>query len=104
MARACDFDQLTPTGVVCPRCREGELDPARGRYGPIYRCSHKGCDFWLRSRPTGRKCSYRRDRKRCGQLMIEGTKTIPERCSDRGCPNHNPHKLPAPGRRAKESR
>jgi hypothetical protein len=23
----------------------------------------------------------------------EGTKTIPERCSDKTCPNHNPHKL-----------
>jgi hypothetical protein len=24
---------------------------------------------------------------------MEGTKTIPERCSDRICPNHNPHKI-----------
>ncbi len=24
----------------------------------------------------------------------EGTKTIPDRCSDKKCPNHNPHKLP----------
>ena len=29
----------------------------------------------------------------CGALMMEGTKTIPERCSDRNCKNHNPHKL-----------
>jgi hypothetical protein len=25
--------------------------------------------------------------------MMEGTKTIPERCSNKACPNHNPHKL-----------
>ena len=25
--------------------------------------------------------------------MMEGTKTIPERCSNKTCPNHNPHKL-----------
>jgi hypothetical protein len=26
-------------------------------------------------------------------MMMEGTKTIPERCSSKLCPNHNPHKL-----------
>jgi len=25
--------------------------------------------------------------------MMEGTKTIPERCSNKMCKNHNPHKL-----------
>jgi len=25
--------------------------------------------------------------------MMIGTKTIPERCSDKTCPNHNPHKI-----------
>ena len=29
----------------------------------------------------------------CNALMMEGTKTIPERCSDKTYPNHNPHKL-----------
>jgi hypothetical protein len=24
--------------------------------------------------------------------MMEGTKTIPERCSNKMCKNHNPHK------------
>ena len=28
-----------------------------------------------------------------GRLMMEGTKTIPERCSNKACPMHNPHKL-----------
>ncbi|MFT7460288.1 MAG: hypothetical protein ACI909_002976, partial [Planctomycetota bacterium] len=26
-------------------------------------------------------------------LIVEGTKTIPDRCSDKTCPNRNPHKL-----------
>jgi hypothetical protein len=33
------------------------------------------------------------DGTKCDELMMEGTKTIPERCSDKTCPNHNPHKL-----------
>lgn len=28
----------------------------------------------------------------CGHLMM-GTKTIPERCSDKVCPNHRPDKI-----------
>jgi NAD-dependent DNA ligase len=38
-------------------------------------------------KPTGNLCPM------CGALMMEGTKTIPERCSNKTCPNHNPHKL-----------
>ena len=29
----------------------------------------------------------------CNSLMMEGTKTIPERCSNKSCRMHNPHKL-----------
>ena len=29
----------------------------------------------------------------CNSLMMEGTKTIPERCSNNKCPNHRPDKL-----------
>jgi hypothetical protein len=29
----------------------------------------------------------------CESLMMEGTKTIPERCSNKMCKKHNPHKL-----------
>jgi len=71
------------------------LEPARGRFGPIYKCTNKpDCKFSLTSRPTGQKCEYAgRGKKICGKLIVEGTKTIPDRCSDKGCPNRNPNKL-----------
>ena len=90
----CEFG---PTGVICPACEAGTLEPARGRFGPIYRCTNKGaCAFFLTARPTGATCDYPGvDGGSCGQLMVEGTKTIPDRCSDKACPNRNPHKLAA---------
>jgi len=91
--QGCKFSDLKPTGIPCPECRMGELDPARGRFGPIYKCANTECKFWLETRPTGKKCTYKRDDKKCGSLMVEGTKTIPDRCSDKKCPNRNPHKL-----------
>lgn len=91
--QCCD---IAPTGIACPECRTGTLEPARGRFGPIYKCTNKTeCKFYLTSRPTGQVCGYRRGRKNCDHLMVEGTKTIPDRCSDRDCPNRNPHKLAA---------
>lgn len=89
----CKHADLPPTNVKCPECRKGTLEVARGRFGSIYKCTHKGCGHWLDSRPTGKKCTYKRRGKKCGQLMVQGTKTIPDRCSDRSCPNRNPHKL-----------
>jgi NAD-dependent DNA ligase len=41
----------------------------------------------MKAKPTGNIC------KVCGSLMMEGTKTIPERCSNKACPMHNPHKI-----------
>jgi hypothetical protein len=41
----------------------------------------------MKSKPTGKKCGL------CGALMMEGSKTIPDRCSDKTCPNYNPHKM-----------
>lgn len=93
VAREGQFSDLVPTGVKCPQCRRGELDPARGKFGPIYRCTKQRCGFYLTARPTGRRCRYPRNGTPCGQLMVEGTKTIPNRCSDKSCPNRNPHKL-----------
>ncbi|UCH90566.1 MAG: hypothetical protein JSU60_05480 [Nitrospirota bacterium] len=89
----CNFRELTSTGVKCPQCRKGVLDPSRGRFGPVYKCTTKGCAFWLDARPTGKKCTFLRNGQRCGALRVEGTKTIPTRCSDRSCPNRHPHKL-----------
>ncbi|MBT7950681.1 MAG: hypothetical protein HN764_03575 [Gammaproteobacteria bacterium] len=93
MAIKYKLEDMRPTGVACSACRKGTLEPARGRYGPIYRCSAKGCNFFVESRPIGKKCKYLRDGEKCGALMVEGTQTIPDRCSDKSCPNRNPHKL-----------
>ncbi len=85
------------TGVSCPQCEDGTMVERRGRFGIFYSCSnYPKCKNAIKARPTGRRCTYvreDRDGAVCGALMMEGTKTIPERCSDKTCPNHNPHKL-----------
>ena len=76
------------TGVVCPICKKGEMMERRGRFGIFYSCSnYPDCKNAIKAKPTGKICEL------CGSLMMEGTKTIPERCSNKSCPNHNPHKL-----------
>ncbi len=81
-------DKANSTGVQCPTCRKGFLSERRGHFGVFYSCSnYPDCKFAIKSKPTGEIC------KTCGALMMLGTKTIPERCSDKKCPNHNPHKL-----------
>jgi len=85
------------TGVMCPICKKGEMTERNGRFGAFYSCSnYPDCKYAIKAKPTGKICTYKRKEKEngiCGSLMIEGTKTIPERCSDKTCPNHNPHKL-----------
>ncbi len=84
---------LNTTGVMCPDCEKagranGQMVERRGRFGPFFSCSnYPDCKLAIKARPTGRIC------KECGSLMMEGTKTIPERCSNKSCPNHNPHKI-----------
>ncbi len=79
---------LNSTGVKCTECKDGELVERHGRFGPFFSCSnYPDCKLAIKARPTGNLC------KLCGKLMMDGTKTIPERCSDKTCPNHNPHKL-----------
>jgi DNA topoisomerase-1 len=76
------------TGVSCPECKKGEITERRGRFGIFYSCSnYPDCKFAIKAKPTGNIC------KLCGSLMMEGTKTIPERCSNKACENHNPHKI-----------
>jgi len=76
------------TGVQCPECKKGEMSERKGRFGVFYSCSeYPDCKYAIKAKPTGKKCNV------CKSLMMEGTKTIPERCSDKTCPNHNPHKL-----------
>ena len=77
------------TGVICPVCKKGDISERRGRFGIFYSCSnYPDCKFAIKAKPTGNIC------KECGSLMMEGTKTIPERCSNKTCKMHNPHKIP----------
>jgi DNA topoisomerase-1 len=83
-----DAIKARSTGIACPVCKKGEMSERRGRFGIFYSCSnYPDCKYAIKAKPTGNIC------KTCGALMMEGTKTIPERCSDKTCPNHNPHKL-----------
>lgn len=84
------------TGVKCPVCKKGEMSERRGRFGIFYSCNeYPDCKHAIKAKPTGRICDFNREDKggKCGALMMEGTKTIPERCSDKTCPNHRPDKL-----------
>ena len=82
------------TGVECPLCHKGTMSQKKGRFGIFYGCSnYPNCKHIIKAKPTGKICGYARETGPCIHLMMEGTKTIPERCSDKTCPNHNPHKL-----------
>jgi DNA topoisomerase-1 len=90
----CKFIKQDPnakpntTGIKCIVCNIGEMVEKRGRFGVFYGCSHyPDCKHILKTKPTGNICPM------CQSMMMEGTKTIPERCSNKACPNHNPHKL-----------
>ncbi|HBM45688.1 MAG: topoisomerase protein [Parcubacteria group bacterium GW2011_GWF2_38_76] len=73
------------TGVKCPECKEGEISERKGRFGTFFSCNnYPKCKFIMKSKPTGRVCD------KCGALMMEGTKTIPERCSRKECENNRP--------------
>jgi len=76
------------TGINCTECKDGAMIERKGRFGIFYSCSnYPECKYAIKAKPTGEKCTT------CGKLMMEGTKTIPERCSDKVCPNHRPDKL-----------
>lgn len=76
------------TDITCPICKKGKMMERKGRFGIFYSCSdYPDCKNAIKAKPTGNICDL------CGSLMMEGTKTIPERCSNKMCRNHNPHKL-----------
>ena len=81
------------TGIVCTECKKGTIIEKNGKFGPFFACSeYPDCKYAMRARPIGEspdgeKCPE------CGALMMEGTKTIPNRCSVKTCPMHNPHKM-----------
>lgn len=75
------------TDVDCPVCKNGKMMERRGRFGIFYSCSnYPTCKNAIKAKPTGNICPL------CQSLMMEGTKTIPERCSNKMCKMHNPHK------------
>ncbi|MEK7635554.1 MAG: type I DNA topoisomerase [Patescibacteria group bacterium] len=90
----CKFIKTSPeeearkrTGVKCP-WDGGEIVERRGRFGSFFSCSnYPNCKFIMKSRPTGNICNL------CGSLMMQGTKTISERCSNAKCPNNRPDKI-----------
>jgi DNA topoisomerase I len=92
-----ELEKQNSTGIKCPVCKQGYMAEKRGRYGVFYACTnYPDCKHAIKTKPTGNVCAYpREDREgqECGALMMLGTKTIPERCSDKTCPNHFPHKL-----------
>ncbi len=83
--KSAEEEEKAKTGVTCPECKTGEIVERRGRFGPFFSCSnYPKCRFAIKARPTGRTCQL------CGSLMMEGTKTIPERCSNKACDMHQP--------------
>jgi DNA topoisomerase-1 len=90
-----EMRKANSTGVACNKCKDGYMEERKGRFGVFYSCSnYPDCKHIIKTRPTGNRCTWKKDDGTiCGELMMEGTKTIPERCSDKLCPNHNPHKL-----------
>jgi DNA topoisomerase-1 len=75
------------TDITCPVCKKGKMMERKGRFGIFYSCSdYPKCKNAIKAKPTGNICDL------CQSLMMEGTKTIPERCSNKMCRNHNPHK------------
>ncbi len=76
------------TGVKCGHCADGFMDERKGRFGLFYSCNnYPDCKHIIKTKPTGNTCNI------CGELMMEGTKTIPERCSIKTCPMHRPDKI-----------
>lgn len=90
-----EMKKANSTGVSCNKCKDGYMEERKGRFGIFYSCSnYPDCKHIIKTKPTGNRCTWKKDDGTiCGELMMTGTKTIPERCSDKTCPNHNPHKL-----------
>lgn len=76
------------SGVLCPMCKTANMIERRGRFGIFYSCkNYPDCKNAIKAKPTGNICPM------CESLMMEGTKTIPERCSNNKCANHRPDKI-----------
>ena len=79
------------TGVMCPKCKEGEIVERKSRRGRIfYGCNrYPQCDFTLWDKPTHDFCET------CGSIMVEKTyknSTVKKFCSNETCPTRPPKK------------
>jgi len=72
-------DKRTKTGIVCPKCEQGEVITKKTRKGKIfYGCSNwPECDFASWYKPTGERCPT------CNSLLIEKGKKIV--CENKSC-------------------
>ena len=71
---------INSTGVICPKCSQGEIIERKTRKGKIfYSCSqYPKCDFALWDKPTGEKCP------KCGSLLVQA-KNNKVKCSNKEC-------------------
>jgi DNA topoisomerase-1 len=78
----CRFTESlsSSTGVICPKCLEGDIIERRTKKGKIfYSCSkYPKCEFALWQKPTGEKCP------KCNSLLIETPKGK-IKCSNKEC-------------------
>ncbi|OJI07397.1 MAG: DNA topoisomerase I [Candidatus Vogelbacteria bacterium CG22_combo_CG10-13_8_21_14_all_37_9] len=79
--------EANDTHVECNLCHKGTMIEKKGRFGIFYGCSnYPDCKNIIKAKPTGKLCEL------CQSLMMKGTKTIPERCSNKACLNNRPDK------------
>jgi len=73
------FDLENTTGILCPKCKKGEIVKRKSKKGKIFwGCSnYPKCDFVLWSEPTGEICP------KCGSLLVKENKKI--KCSNKNC-------------------
>jgi DNA topoisomerase-1 len=69
----------TKTGIICPKCEQGEIIAKKTKKGKIfYGCSKwPDCDFASWYKPTGERCP------KCNSLLIEKGKKIV--CDNKNC-------------------
>lgn len=68
------------TGVVCPKCGEGEMVEKRSKRGIFYSCSkYPQCKTILNGKPTGEKCPKSQD------LLIIDPRSGVLKCSNKEC-------------------
>lgn len=79
----CDYtrDEAPSTGILCPKCKKGEVLEKRSKRGkPYYRCSEKGCDFLSFYPLLPEACP------KCGWNLVQKGKA--KACSNPDCPDY----------------